>query len=163
MEKVNVGLVGLGWPGQRHAEGVLGSDLGQLYAACDLNAARREAFAAKYSPKRLFADYDELLADPALQAVVISLPNSLHFPTTLKALQAGKHVLCEKPPTLNAEQMRQLRNEADSRGLIYFFGRQMRFSGSVQAARRAVAERRLGEIYFAKTMWVRSRDRKSVV
>jgi predicted dehydrogenase len=157
MEKVNVGLVGLGWPGQRHAEGVQGSDLGQLYAACDLNATRREAFAGKYAPKRLFADYDEMLADPALQAVVISLPNSLHFPATLKALQAGKHVLCEKPPTLNAEQMRQLRNEADSRGLIYFFGRQMRFSGSVQAARRAVAERRLGEIYFAKTMWVRAR------
>src|ERR1700752_2025702 len=98
-----------------------------------------------------------MLADQSLQAVVISLPNSLHFPATLKALQAGKHVLCEKPPTLNAEQMRQLRNEADSRGLIYFFGRQMRFSGSVQTARRAVAERRLGEIYFAKTMWVRAR------
>src|ERR1700757_4782261 len=127
MEQVNVGLVGLGWPGQRHAEGVQGSDLGQLYAACDLNAARREAFAAKYAPKRLFADYDEMLADQSLQAVVISLPNSLHFPTTLKALHAGKHVLCEKPPTLNAEQMRQLRNEADSRGLIYFFGRDTRF------------------------------------
>src|ERR1700745_98745 len=157
MEKVNVGLVGLGWPGQRHAEGVQGSDLGQLYAACDLNAARREAFSAKYAPKRLLADYDEMLADQSLQAVVISLPNSLHFPTTLKALHAGKHVLCEKPHPLNAEQMRQLRNEADSRGLIYFFGRQMRFSGSVQAARRAVAERRLGEIYFANAMWVRSR------
>src|ERR1700749_3438730 len=157
MDKVNVGLVGLGWPGQRHAEGVQGSDLGHLYAACDLNAARREAFGAKYAPKRLFADYDEMLADQSVQAVVISLPNSLHFPATLKALQAGKHVLCEKPPTLNAEQMRQLRNEADSRGLIYFFGRQMRFSGSVQAARRAVAERRLGEIYFAETKWLRSR------
>jgi len=89
--------------------------------------------------------------------VVVSLPNSLHFPGTLKALQAGKHVLCEKPPTLNAEQMRQLHAEAEQRGLIYFFGRQMRFAGSVQAARRAVAERRFGEIYFAKTMWVRSR------
>ena len=157
MDKINVGLVGLGWPGQRHAEGIQGSDLGELYAACDLNEARRAAFAAKYAPKRLFADYDEMLADQSLQAVVISLPNSLHFPATLKALHAGKHVLCEKPPTLNAEQMRQVRNEADSRGLIYFFGRQMRFSGSVQAARRAVAERRLGEIYFAKTMWVRAR------
>ena len=80
MEKINVGLVGLGWPGQRHAEGVQGSDLGQLYAACDLNAARREAFAAKYAPTRVFADYDQMLADPELQAVVISLPNSLHFP-----------------------------------------------------------------------------------
>src|SRR6201984_3455457 len=157
MEQVNVGLVGLGWPGQRHAEGVQGSDLGHLYAACDLNAARREAFAAKYAPKRQFADYDEMLADQSVQAVVISLPNSLHFPATLKALEAGKHVLCEKPPTLNAEQMRGLHAEAEKRGLIYFFGRQMRFSGPNQAARKVVGERRLGEIYFAKTMWVRSR------
>ena len=157
MEKLNVGIVGLGWPGQRHAEGVQGSDLGELYAACDLNEDRRQAFEGKYSPQRLFADYDQMLADPALHAVVISLPNALHFPATLKALSAGKHVLCEKPPTLNAEQMRQLRAEADSRGLVYFFGRQMRFSGAVQAARRAVAERRLGEIYFTKTSWVRSR------
>jgi predicted dehydrogenase len=157
MDKCNVGIVGLGWPGERHAEGVQESGLGHLYAACDLNDERRTKFAAKYSPEVVFRSYDEMLADPELDAVVVSMPNALHFPGTLKALQAGKHVLCEKPPTLNAEQMRQLHGEAENRGLIYFFGRQMRFSGAVQAARRAVAERRLGEIYFAKTMWVRSR------
>jgi predicted dehydrogenase len=157
MDKLKVGIVGLGWPGERHAEGIHGGNLGELYAACDLDEKRRAAFQTKYSPARVFANYDQMLADPDLQAVVISLPNSLHFPATLKALTAGKHVLCEKPPTLNAEQMRQVRNEADKRGLIYFFGRQMRFSGAIQTARKAVAERRLGEIYFAKTMWVRSR------
>jgi predicted dehydrogenase len=157
MDKYDVGIVGLGWPGERHAEGIQGSGLGRLYAACDLNEARRKEFAAKYSPVKLFGEYDEMLADPELDAVVVSLPNALHFPGTLKALQAGKHVLCEKPPTLNAEQMRQLHEEAQKRGLIYFFGRQMRFSGSVQEARKVVAGRRLGEIYFAKTMWVRSR------
>jgi predicted dehydrogenase len=157
MEKHDVGIVGLGWPGERHAEGIQGSGLGRLYAACDLNEERRKRFALKYSPEKVFSSYEEMLADPELDAVVVSLPNALHFPGTLKALQAGKHVLCEKPPTLNAEQMRQLHAEAEQRGLIYFFGRQMRFSGSVQAARRAVAERRLGEIYFAKTAWVRSR------
>ncbi|MBV8141751.1 MAG: Gfo/Idh/MocA family oxidoreductase [Verrucomicrobia bacterium] len=157
MDKYNVGIVGLGWPGERHAEGVQGSGLGDLYAACDINEERREKFTAKYSPEKVFVSYDEMLADPGLDAVIVSLPNALHFPGTLKALQASKHVLCEKPPTLNAGQMRQLHAEAEQRGLIYFFGRQMRFSGAVQAARKAVAERRLGDIYFAKTMWVRSR------
>jgi predicted dehydrogenase len=157
MDKNNVGIVGLGWPGRRHAEGIQQSGLGHLYAACDLNEERRKKFAARYSPEKVFSSYEEMLTDPNLEVVVVSLPNALHFPGTLKALQARKHVLCEKPPTLNAEQMRQLHGEAEQRGLVYFFGRQMRFSGPMQAARKAVSERRLGEIYFAKTMWVRAR------
>jgi predicted dehydrogenase len=157
MDKNNVGIVGLGWPGRRHAEGIQQSGLGHLYAGCDLNEERRKKFAARYSPEKVFSSYEEMLADPDLEAVVVCLPNSLHFPGTLKALQARKHVLCEKPPTLNAEQMRLLHGEAEQRGLIYFFGRQMRFSGAMQAARKAVSERRLGEIYFAKAMWVRAR------
>ena len=112
MDKQNVGIVGLGWPGQRHAEGVQGCGLGHLYAACDLNEDRRQRFAAKYSPEKVFGNYDEMLSDSGLEAVVVSLPNSLHYPATLKALEAGKHVLCEKPPTLNAEQMRHLHAEA---------------------------------------------------
>jgi predicted dehydrogenase len=157
MDRVNIGLVGLGWPGERHAEGVRGSEIGHLYAACDLNEERRNKFNAAYQPEKIFGNYEEMLADPQLEAVVISLPNALHFPATLKALEAGKHVLCEKPPTLNAQQMHQIYNEADRRGLTYFFGRQMRFSGAMQAARQAVLERRLGEIYFVETKWVRSR------
>jgi predicted dehydrogenase len=157
MDKVNVGIIGLGWPGERHAEGIHGSGEAILHAACDLDEKRRTNFQQTYAPKRVFADYHEMLADPELHAVVVSLPNSLHYPITLRALEAGKHVLCEKPPTLNAEQMRELHAEAEQRGLVYFFGRQMRFSGPNQAARKVVGERRLGEIYFAKTMWVRSR------
>jgi predicted dehydrogenase len=98
-----------------------------------------------------------MLRDSDLDAVVIGLPNALHYPFSRKALQAGKHVLCEKPPTMNAEQMRTLHEEARNRGLVYYFGRQMRFSPAMQAAKKVIAERRLGEIYFAETMWVRSR------
>jgi predicted dehydrogenase len=157
MEKNTVGIVGLGWPGERHAEALKISGLGRLYAACDLNEVRRTKFAEEFAPEKVFSSYEEMLADPELYAVVVSLPNVLHFPASLQALEAGKHVLCEKPPTLNAIQMRQLHEESQKRGLIYCFGRQMRFSGAMQAARRAVAERRLGEIYFSKTAWVRAR------
>jgi predicted dehydrogenase len=154
---INVGLVGLGWPGERHAEAIAASALGTVYSACDLNEERLKRLAALFKPKRIFTSFDEMLLDSELNAVVISLPNALHYPFSLKALRAGKHVLCEKPPTMNAGQMRTLHEEAQNRALVYYFGRQMRFSPAMQTAKKAVAERRLGEIYFAETMWVRSR------
>ena len=157
LQPINVGIAGLGWPGERHAEAISASPLGTVYAACDLNVERLKAFADAFGPKRVFTRFDEMLLDHDLAAVVISLPNSLHYPFSLKALRAGKHVLCEKPPTMNAEQMRTLHDEARNGGLIYYFGRQMRFSPAMQTAKRVIAERRLGEIYFAETMWVRSR------
>ena len=154
---INVGIVGLGWPGERHAEALNASAIGVLHAACDLNRERLKAFADMFGPKRIFTDFDEMLRDPQLDAVIIGLPNALHYPFSRKSLQAGKHVLCEKPPTMNAEQMRTLHEEARDRGLVYYFGRQMRFSPAMQAAKKLIAERRLGEIYFAETMWMRSR------
>jgi predicted dehydrogenase len=154
---INVGIVGLGWPGERHAEALNASDMGVLHAACDLNRERLKAFADAFGPRRLFTDFDEMLRDSQLDAVIIGLPNALHYPFSRKALQAGRHVLCEKPPTMNSQQMRTLHEEAGDRGLVYYFGRQMRFSPSMQAAKKVIAERRLGEIYFAETMWMRSR------
>jgi predicted dehydrogenase len=156
-QSINVGIVGLGWPGERHAEALNASPLGIVYAACDQNAERLKAFVDSYGPKQSFTSFDEMLLDSELDAVVIGLPNALHYPFSLRALQAGRHVLCEKPPTMNAEQMRTLHEEALNRGLVYYFGRQMRFSPAMQAAKKVIAERRLGEIYFAETMWVRSR------
>src|ERR1700722_9352748 len=92
----NIGFVGLGWPGQRHAEAIIASSLGAAHAACDLNHDRLHKDATACRPARLFTDCAEMLSDPALDAVVISLPNALHYPSSLQALQAGKHVLCEK-------------------------------------------------------------------
>jgi predicted dehydrogenase len=156
-QSINVGIVGLGWPGERHAEAVSASPLGNVYAACDLSAERLKAFADLFAPKRIFTNFDEMLLDSDLDAVVIGLPNALHYPFSLRVLRADKHVLCEKPPTMNAEQMATLHEEARNRGLVYYFGRQMRFSPAMQAAKKVIAERRLGEIYFAETMWIRSR------
>lgn len=156
-EKINVGIVGLGWPGQRHAEGILASRTGALYACADPNAERREAFVKTFAPEKSFASLDEMLADPALDAVVTCLPNFLHFPSCLQAFAAGKHVLCEKPPTVSAAEMRVLHEEAARRKLVYFFGRQSRFSGSVLAAKELIAAGRLGQVYFGKAIFIRSR------
>jgi predicted dehydrogenase len=76
----NIGFVGLGWPGERHAEGVIACSLGTVHSACDLNQERLEKFVTAFRPARAFTDFKEMLADPALDAVVISLPNALHYP-----------------------------------------------------------------------------------
>ena len=150
MNRINVGIVGLGWPGERHAEAILGSRNGTLFACADLHEKRREAFVARYQPRKSFASLDEMLANPDLDAVVVCLPNFLHFPAALAVLGANKHVLCEKPPTMNAPEMRVLRDEAEKRSVVYFFGRQARFSPSLLAARELIADGRLGKSILAK-------------
>jgi predicted dehydrogenase len=129
----------------------------QLYACADLEVERRREFVATFAPQKSVGDYHELLQDPQLDAAIICLPNFLHFPAALAALEAGKHVFCEKPPTMNAAEMKVLHEEAKRRGLVYFFGRQFRFTPGMRAAKELIAAGRLGRIYHAKATWVRSR------
>jgi xylose dehydrogenase (NAD/NADP) len=77
--------------------GVSRSDLTHVVAVASRNPGRAREYAAEHGIERAYGTYDELLADPELEAVYISLPNSLHLQWTARALQAGKHVLCEKP------------------------------------------------------------------
>lgn len=128
-----------------------------LYGCADLDDERRVDFEANYAPEKSFRDYQDLLREPKLQAAIICLPNYLHFPVSLAALEAGKHVFCEKPPTMNAAEMKVLQEEASRRGLLYFFGRQFRFTPETRAARELIAAGRLGDVYHAKAAFIRSR------
>src|SRR5438128_1875571 len=157
MEKLKFGIVGTGWPGQQHAIALAEIRDVQLHSCADSNLERLRSFAETYRLENLFEDYQELLRDRDLDAAIICLPNFLHFPASLAALEAGKHVFCEKPPTMNAAEMKVLRDEAEKRGLIYFFGRQFRFTAAVRTARDIIAEGRLGKIYRARATWIRSR------
>ena len=157
MKKLNIGIIGAGWPGQMHALAARACPEANLYACADVDDERRAAFAKDYAPEKSYVDYHDLLQDRHVDAAIICLPNFLHFPASLAALEAGKHVLCEKPPTMNAPEMKVLREEAARRNLIYFFSRQFRFTPAMRLARQAVEKGRLGKIYHAKATFVRSR------
>ncbi len=150
-------MVGAGWPGQQHARGIRASPDAVLQALAEPNDERAAEFRENYAPTTLHSDYRDLLGDPAIDAVVICLPNHLHFPASLAALRAGKHVLCEKPPTLNGAEMRVLQEEAEQRGLVYYFSRQFRFTPAMRLAHDLISREELGKIYFAEAVWVRSR------
>ncbi len=155
--KIRVGIVGAGWPGQQHARAVRAVQGAILESVAEPNEERATAFRKTYEPRKRFADYSDLLADAAIDAVINCLPNDLHFPVSLAALRAGKHVLCEKPPTLNSAEMRVLQEEAEKLGLVYFFSRQFRFTPAMRRAHDLIARDELGKIYFAEAVWVRSR------
>ena len=80
--------------------------------------ARAEAYALRHGIPKAYGSYEELLADPDIDAVYNPLPNSLHGPWTLRAIAAGKHVLCEKPFASNAEEAAQVAQAASASGLV---------------------------------------------
>ena len=107
---------------------------------------RASAMAAQFGIARAYGSYADLLADRAIEAVYIPLPNDLHFPWTLRALEAGKHVLCEKPIALNADQARAIAGASKRCGRHVAEAYMIRFHPQWQRARELVASGRLGEV-----------------
>ena len=118
MKKVQWGILGTAniarWaaiPGMKKAESC------EMCAIAGRNAEKAADFAEAYGFRKSYGSYDELIADPEVQAVYIPLPNDLHLKWVLAALKAGKHVLCEKPLALNAEEAKEMFRTAEACGV----------------------------------------------
>jgi predicted dehydrogenase len=108
--------------------------------------SRAEAFALQHGIPAAYGSYDELLADPDVDAVYNPLPNSLHGPWTLKAIAAGKHVLCEKPFASNAEQAAQVADAAQASALVVMEAMHYRYHPLVRRLRELVTGGELGPV-----------------
>jgi predicted dehydrogenase len=104
------------------------------------DSSRAEALARRHGLAKAYGGYSELLADPDIDAVYNPLPNSLHAPWTLAAVAAGKHVLCEKPFTDNAEQAARVAQAAGTSGLVVMEAMHYRYHPLIQRLREVVAE-----------------------
>jgi predicted dehydrogenase len=113
---------------------------------------RARTFAAKHSIGRVHATYEELVADPDLAAVYVPLPNSLHEEWTLKALAAGKHVLCEKPFTSNAAEAERVAEAAAPSGLVVMEAFHYRYHPLAERMKQIVDSGVLGEIRHIETV-----------
>jgi xylose dehydrogenase (NAD/NADP) len=98
--------------------GAAGSDRVDVIAVASRDSARAEAYARERGIKRAYGSYEELLADPDVEAVYISLPNSLHVEWSIRALKVGKHVLCEKPLSRRAEDVERAFDVAEQSGRL---------------------------------------------
>jgi predicted dehydrogenase len=117
-------------------------------AARDPERARR--FARRHRIPRVHPDYDTLLTDPVIDAVYVPLPNALHATWTLRALAAGKHVLCEKPLASNAEEAARVAHAAAASGWVVMEGMHYRYHPLIQQAVDIVRGGELGRIRWAE-------------
>ena len=117
---------------------------GTLRAVASRSLASAEELANKHGIARAYGSYEALLADPSIDAIYIPLPNHLHLPWTLRALAAGKHVLCEKPLALNAVEAGKMVESAQSAGLLLLEAFMYRFHPRSQQIKRLVDEGAIG-------------------
>ncbi|NLG48823.1 MAG: Gfo/Idh/MocA family oxidoreductase [Chloroflexi bacterium] len=153
---IRVGVVGLGM-GRYHMERYQANEQVELVALCDLDQKLLDRFKGTCPKASTYTDYQEMFAAANLDAVSIALPNVLHAEVTIAALRAGMHVLCEKPMAVNAQQAKQMLLASQETGKKLMIHFNYRFSPSAQFFKRYVDEGNLGQIYYAKTQWLRAR------
>src|SRR6185436_4445829 len=102
---LRVGVLGCGPIAQfAHFDACRKARNAELYAICDSAEDLRNKMAAIHEPKQVYADYDKMLADPQVEAVIVAVADQFHVPLCLKAVEAGKHVLVEKPLGTSVEE-----------------------------------------------------------
>ncbi len=137
---LRIGVLGCGPIAQfAHFDACRKARNAELYAICDLADDLRQRMAAIHQPQVAYADYDAMLADPQVEAVIIAIADQFHVAAALKAIEAGKHVLVEKPLGTTIESCRELRDKAAAAGLVVQVGNNRRFDPGIAFARKFIA------------------------
>jgi predicted dehydrogenase len=155
-QKLRVGVIGLGM-GRAHIQAYKADPTCEVVALCDVQESRLIKVAGEFGIARTFTDTEALFASGELDVVSVATPNRFHAPLTIRALDAGVHVLCEKPMAMNAGEAKQMLDAAarNKRKLAIHFNHRM--NPAVQWIGRAAQAGELGELYFARTFWHRRR------
>ena len=144
--QLNVGILGCGPIAQAaHFESANKARNATLHAICDVAEDLRARMAATHAPKKHFSSYDEMLADPELDAVIVATSDAFHVQASIAALKAGKHVLCEKPLGVSVEEVEELRKVVKASGKVLQVGNMKRFDPGIQSA-KAFIDGEMGEM-----------------
>jgi predicted dehydrogenase len=151
---IRVGVIGCG-AGRFHARNYAAMANVELVALAGLDEDRCREIAGQYEISRIYRDYTELIAQPDIDGVSICVPNYLHAPMTIAALEAGKHVLVEKPLAASVAEGEAMVEAAARTGNVLMAVFNYRFRSDSQILKRYVERGELGEVYFVRTGWLR--------
>lgn len=157
MKKIKWGVLGTAYIFERDvAEGMRQAENCEFYAIAGRNPEKAEAFRDKYGFSKAYGSYEELLQDPEVEAVYLPLPNNMHCEWTIRALQAGKHVLCEKPLAPSAEEAEKMFAAARENGVLLMEAFAYQHSPFVEAIHDEVSRGTIGDIRYAEAALITS-------
>lgn len=156
---INIGLIGCGRISRMHFSSIAMLPELKLKAVCDNKPDVLRQHQEKYKVAG-FLDYQELLAEPEIDLIVICTPNGLHYPMAKDAFNAGKHVLSEKPVAIELEEIDHLIELSEEKNLKFFAVKQVRYNPPVRILREAILNQHLGRIFSASLIvrWARPQE-----
>lgn len=155
LQHVRFGFIGAGQIAYHAADGVKANPNATLYAAYDPHAGRLADLAKAKGIGKTYSTLEALLADKDVDAVYIATPNTFHVPLAKQALEAGKHVILEKPFAMNYREAVEAVELSRKLGLVFTIGMNQRYTADSQRIKALVEAGTLGEIYHAKAYWRR--------
>lgn len=157
--RLRIGVLGAGPIAQAaHLPSCRRARNAELYALCDAAPDLLAKVAAMHEPRVTYTDYDAMLADPRVDAVIIAVADQYHVPLCYRALDAGKHVLVEKPLGVSVEECEDLRVHVIRSGLVFQVGYNRRFDPGLAMARRFIADE-IGRLAVLNCWYCDSVDR----
>lgn len=160
MRKVRIGIIGCGGiANNKHMPALSRIPEVEMVAFCDIVEERAVKAAAEYGTPdaKVYVDYKELLKDESIEVVHVLTPNRDHSYITVDALEAGKHVMCEKPMAINTAEAQKMVDAAKRTGKKLTIGYQNRFRPDSMYLKQACEDGELGEIYYARAQAIRRR------
>jgi myo-inositol 2-dehydrogenase/D-chiro-inositol 1-dehydrogenase/scyllo-inositol 2-dehydrogenase (NAD+) len=157
-DKVGLGIIGCGW-GARDLYAPVFKHLanGRLVACTDASRDSAEGFRVLSGAERVAGDLDDLLSDPAIDAVMVLTPPHVHAEQVAAIARARKHVYCEKPMAKTVEQAQAMVDACRENGIILQVGFMKRFNPSFLAAKQAIDDGRLGDLFEMRAVWDNAR------
>jgi predicted dehydrogenase len=148
MRKMKVAVIGCGTIARsQHVPAYAKNPLAEIKYLVDIKQERAAELAEKYSVPNIAEDYRVVLDDKEVEAVSICTPNDTHAPIAIRCLEAGKHVLCEKPASVSFDDVKRMKEAADHNGKILNIGVVNRFNTAVNKIKEMIDEGELGKVY----------------
>ena len=160
--KLRIGVIGVGQIGQVHLDNYKAIPEVEVVAIADMNEPHARNVAGRNGIPDSYADFHDLLTRPDIQAVDVCLHNNLHMPVSVAALQAGKHVYCEKPMAGSYRDAEVMFQTARAQGLKLSIQLSTLFSPETKAAKSLIDQGLLGRLYHARSVGFRRRGRPYV-
>lgn len=152
---LNVGIIGVGGIARTHMPGWASSPHTQVVAGCDVNAENLAHWSAEYNVPMVTHDATTLFNNPDIDIIDICTPNNYHAELTVAALNAGKHVICEKPLAPTPADIKKMIEARDASGKLLMTAQHHRFSGKSKALKAEIETGTLGDVYHARSWMLR--------